>query len=200
MTAIPFPLNIPGDPLELFSEWYKEAITSSVPEYDAMTLATSAGNKPSARIVLLKAVEKNGFVFFTNYDSRKGSELNDNRNASLVFYWKELGKQVRIEGVVEKVTGQESDEYFNSRPRGSQIGAWASSQSRVIHNRDQLMKKATEYDKKFFGKKIPRPPDWGGYRLMPVRMEFWIAGENRLHDRLAYIKNDARWEIQRLAP
>ena len=166
-----------------------------------MTLAT-AGKEgyPCARIVLLKSFDEAGFVFFTNYHSRKGGELADNAQACLLFYWAPLWRQVRIEGTVEKVSEAESDEYFQSRPMGSKIGAWASDQSHVIASRNDLEKRFEEFKAKFEDN-VPRPPHWGGYRLNPEMIEFWQGRENRLHDRLLYMRQeDGSWRIERLAP
>ena len=166
-----------------------------------MTLATSGGNgAPCARIVLLKSFDDQGFVFYTNYHSRKGSELADNPQACLLFYWPQLWRQVRIEGRAEKVSDAESEQYFHSRPLGSKTGAWASEQSTVIENRNVLEKRFEEFDSRF-GDNVPRPPHWGGYRVRPTVIEFWQGQENRLHDRLRYtLQPDGEWLIERLAP
>ncbi len=167
-----------------------------------MTLATINGeSKPVARIVLLKNVDERGFIFFTNYTSRKGQNLADNPWASLVFWWAELERQVRVEGKVEKISDIESDQYFNSRPIGSQLGAWASPQSQVIPNRDFLEHSLDEFTNKYENKVIPRPQNWGGYRVIPHLVEFWQGRQNRLHDRLCYsLKPNGQWQIDRLAP
>jgi pyridoxamine 5'-phosphate oxidase len=166
-----------------------------------MTMATATKHGlPSARIVLLKDFDERGFTFYTNYNSHKGAELHDNPKAALVFFWKELERQVRIEGVVEKVSEQESDEYFNSRPTGSRIGAWSSPQSSVIENRSILDENVTKYSVQF-ADEIPRPAHWGGYRVKPVAIEFWQGRSSRLHDRLLYtLQEDNSWKIERLAP
>ena len=166
-----------------------------------MTLATATKDgEPCARIVLLKSFDDQGFVFYTNYNSRKGIELAENARACLLFYWSPLWRQVRIEGPIEKVSAEESDQYFHSRPLGSQIGAWASDQSSAIKNRDMLEKRFEEFDLKF-GDNVPRPPHWGGYRVKPKVIEFWQGQENRMHDRLRYtLQDDGRWLIERLAP
>lgn len=184
-----------------FDRWFNEAINSEIDEVNAMTLATvSADGKPHARIVLLKGFDAKGFVFFTNYNSNKGKNLAENTNAALVFFWKELQRQVRIEGVAAKVSAQESDEYFFSRPEGSRIGAWASPQSEIIESRHLLDEKVAEYSAAF-GNDIPRPPHWGGYRLKPAVIEFWQGRTNRLHDRIRYLKlENNNWKIERLAP
>ncbi len=192
--------DVAANPTEQFTKWWNEAINSNIDEVNAMTLATVNKNGlPSARIVLLKGYDENGFVFFTNYLSDKGKELAHNPNAALVFFWKELERQVRIEGIVEKVSSEESDEYFASRPIGSRIGAWASHQSAVIEYRqviEQNVKKYTE----IFGDEVPRPDNWGGYRVKPVLMEFWQGRSSRLHDRIQYRKENDNWIKERLAP
>ena len=166
-----------------------------------MTLATAdKDGRPSARIVLLKSFDEQGFVFYTNYDSRKGQELAENPRACLLFYWSPLWRQVRIEGTVEKVSEAESEEYFHSRPLGSKLGAWASDQSQPVESREQLEKQFEESNLKF-ADNVPRPPRWGGYRLRPDVIEFWQGRENRLHDRLRYtVQKDDGWLIERLAP
>ena len=166
-----------------------------------MTLATATGDgPPSARIVLLKSFDERGFVFYTNYQSRKGKELSANPRGCLLFYWAPLWRQVRIEGEVEKVSDQDSDEYFQSRPLGSKLGAWASDQSDVVASREVLDQRYTEIAKRFGGN-VPRPPHWGGYRVKPSVIEFWQGQENRLHDRLRYsLQNDGTWLIERLGP
>ncbi len=193
--------DIAADPIEQFVRWWADAINSEIFEVNAMTLATSTKEgKPSARIVLLKGYDEKGFVFYTNYESHKGNELAENPYAALVFFWKEIERQVRIEGVVEKISAAESDAYFFSRPEGSRIGAWASPQSTVIENRDLLETNAKYYTAEFKNS-IPRPPHWGGYRVMPLKMEFWQGRSNRLHDRIQYTKTtEGSWKAERLAP
>ena len=166
-----------------------------------MTLATADKHgRPSARIVLMKSCDAQGFVFYTNYDSRKGQELAENPHACLLFYWSQLWRQVRIEGAIEKVSEAESEEYFHSRPLGSKLGAWASDQSQPVESREQLEKQFEEFNRKFAGN-VPRPPHWGGYRLRPDVIEFWQGRENRLHDRLRYnLRADGTWTVERLAP
>lgn len=190
-----------ADPLQQFDQWLKEAITAELPEPNAMTLATVAGNgRPSTRIVLIKGYDERGIVWYTNYDSRKGEELAANPFAALQFHWVELERVVRIEGVVEKVSAQESDEYFKSRPLDSRIGAWASPQSQVIPNRGMLVANAAKYGAKFL-LQPPRPPHWGGYRLKPDNWQFWQGRPSRLHDRLRYTLQDGgSWLRERLAP
>jgi pyridoxamine 5'-phosphate oxidase len=185
-----------------FNKWWQEAVNSEIDEVNAMTLATaSADGIPAARIVLLKGYDERGFVFFTNYESFKGTQLAENPRACLVFFWKELERQVRITGLVEKVSEEESDTYFNSRPEGSRIGAWASPQSQVIESREWLMEREKTYAKDFTGKPLKRPVHWGGYRVKPVTIEFWQGRPSRLHDRLQYtLEGENTWKIERLAP
>lgn len=189
------------DPIVQFKSWMKEAIDAELPEPNAMTLATvSADGKPSARVLLIKGVDERGFVFFTNYDSHKGHDLDANPNAALVFYWIELERQVRIEGRVEKLPNAESDEYFASRPLDSRIGAWASEQSHELSGRAVLVARAAKFAARF-GLNPPRPPHWGGYVLIPDAVEFWQGRPSRLHDRILYTRQpDGSWRIKRLAP
>lgn len=193
--------SIDKTPLEQFSKWYKLVQHSGFIHPDSVVLATSTKNgKPSARVVLLKGFDEHGFIFFTNYKSRKGKELTENPFACMLFYWDKLDKQVRIEGKIIKVSRSESNEYFHTRPEGSQLGAWASEQSRVIMNRDVLEKKFADFEEKYKGKEIPLPEFWGGYRLVPTMYEFWQARTNRLHDRIRYTRKNKNWIIERLAP
>ncbi len=184
-----------------FTHWWNDAVKSEIEEVNAMTLATAtASGLPSARIVLLKGYDEKGFIFFTNYNSHKGKQLVENPHAALVFFWKELERQVRIEGAAEKIPGKESDAYFSSRPPGSRIGAWASAQSEIIESRNVLDENIAKYSAQFTGN-IPRPPQWGGYRVIPVSIEFWQGRSNRLHDRIRYTKMDnSEWKMERLAP
>ena len=195
--------SVDSNPIRQFEKWFQELPGAGVSEQDAtsMTLATATRfGMPCARIVLMKSYDARGFVFYTNYDSRKGNELEENARACLLFYWPALWRQVRIEGAVERVTEQESDRYFQSRPLGSQMGAWASNQSQPIENRAVLESRFQEFDLKF-GENVPRPPHWGGYRVIPEVIEFWQGQENRLHDRLRYTRQaDESWLIERLAP
>lgn len=188
-------------PVLQFQSWFQEAVACEVEEVNAMTLATATKTgMPSARIVLLKSVDENGFVFFTNYHSRKGKQLTENPQAALVFFWKELQRQVRIEGKVEVLNEKDSDEYFYSRPYGSRLGAWASPQSEPISNRTVLEERLHEYEL-HFGENIPRPPYWGGFLVKPFVMEFWQGRPNRLHDRIEYqLQLPDTWKLQRLAP
>jgi len=193
--------KVPSSPLSLFDKWMKLAIEKN-PDPTAMTLATCDKNgKPSARIVLLKGYDPKGFVFFTNYQSRKSADLLQNKSASIVFYWPQIHKQVRIEGKAEKISAAESDEYFKSRPRESQLGALASEQSETLVSRKTLDEKYEQLEKKYSGKKISRPVYWGGFRITPVYFEFWQGRSNRLHDRIVYKKNKGNtWKIFRLFP
>jgi len=192
--------NVDRDPIRQFGVWMVEAIHAQVPEPTAMSLATvDSRNRPSNRIVLLKGVDARGFVFFTNYESRKGRELAANPGAAMTFLWKELERQVRIEGTIEKVTEEESTAYYATRPLGSRIGAWASPQSSVIENRAWLEARWAELTKQY-GEHPSRPPHWGGYRLLPDHVEFWQGRLSRLHDRIVYTREAAAWKISRLAP
>jgi pyridoxamine 5'-phosphate oxidase len=188
------------DPLRLFEDWLQEAVRVGLPLPNAMTLATvTPEGAPDARIVLLKGLEQGGFAFYTNYRSRKGRQLEKNATACLVFQWSELERQVRIEGAVEKVTARESDQYFASRPLGARLSACASEQSEPVASRRQL-EQLMEEAKQRHGDKPPRPPHWGGYRVIPQRIEFWQGRADRLHDRLLYTQEGERWKIERLAP
>jgi len=195
--------NVDASPIRQFRNWFDEARASGVSEQDAisMTLATATkeGN-PDARIVLLKSFDDSGFVFYTNYQSRKANELSENPRACLLFYWAKVWRQVRIQGAIEKVSTEESEAYFQSRPLGSKLGAWASNQSSVIAGRESLAARFAEFQQRF-GEDVPRPPHWGGYRLKPAAIEFWQGQENRLHDRLRYrLQDDGTWLIERLGP
>lgn len=188
-------------PFLQFARWWRESLGAEILEVNAMTLATAtAGGKPSARIVLLKGYDERGFVFFTNYESRKGQEIAENPQATLLFFWKELERQVRIDGRIEKISGEESDDYFHSRPEGSRIGAWSSPQSKVITDRAILEENVLRYTDQFSGTSIPRPDHWGGYRVVPDQLEFWQGRSSRLHDRILYVQEDGAWAIKRLAP
>ena len=189
-----------ADPLKQFERWLNEAIQSEVPEPNAMTVATVASNmRPSTRVVLIKGYDERGIVWYTNYDSRKGKELAGNPFAALQFHWVELERVVRIEGRMEKISDAESDAYFHSRPLDSRIGAWASPQSEVIDGRGVLVTNAAKYAAQFM-LNPPRPPHWGGYRLVPDEWQFWQGRKSRLHDRLRYRLNEGNWLRERLAP
>ena len=194
--------EVADTPFLQFVDWWKQAVESEIDEVNAMTLATaSLEGVPSARIVLLKGYNEKGFVFFSNYESAKGQELAENPKASLLLFWKELERQVRITGLVEKLSAAENDEYFLSRPTGSQIGAWASPQSHVIENRSWLERRVEELNEKFKTEQLTRPPHWGGYRVKPVIIEFWQGRSSRLHDRIQYtLQDNGSWKIERLAP
>ena len=190
------------EPFAQFAVWFAEAAETDLLEPNAMTLATADENgRPSARLVLLKDFDEQGFVFYTNYESRKGRELAVNPWAALTFWWGNLQRQVRIEGRVERVSAEESDVYYNSRPLGSQIGAWASQQSRMIEDRAELEERLAALEARFAVEEIVRPPFWGGYRVVPTAVEFWQGGVNRLHDRFLYCRQaDGSWLIERLSP
>lgn len=191
--------NLFKNPFEQFQHWFDFAVEVDAFYANAMTLSTVHDNKPSSRVVLLKEMDEKGFVFFTNYTSAKSKEIAENNHASLLFFWKELERQIRIEGVLEKVSAENSDEYFKTRPRESQIGAWASPQSTTI-TRAELEKRVEEFTKKFEGKEVPRPDFWGGFRLLPTRFEFWQGRAGRLHDRFVYENKNGIWQIVQIAP
>jgi len=193
---------IDRDPIRQFQTWLNDAIEAKLPMPEAMTLATATPDgRPSARMVLLKQVDHDGFVFFTNYHSAKARQLDANPYAALVFYWVQLDRQVRVEGSVTRTSGQESRDYFQTRPRESQIGAWASAQSEVISGRDVLEQRARELEALYCDREIDCPEHWGGYRLRPERIEFWTSRVGRLHDRISYeLQPDGSWTINRLAP
>jgi pyridoxamine 5'-phosphate oxidase len=194
--------DVTSHPFPQFETWFQEAVAAQILEPNAMVLATVAEGKPSARVVLLKGLTTEGFVFFTNYTSRKGVELAENPNAALCFNWLDLQRQVRIEGVVEKISEAESDAYFNSRPFSSRIGAWASPQSKIIPNRLILEENVVEFTQKYENTEgVPRPEHWGGYILLPTLIEFWQGRSSRLHDRIRYDKTEkGDWGMVRLAP
>jgi len=193
--------TIDRDPIKQFQLWFNDAIAAGLPLPEAMTLATATPDgKPSARMVLLKQVDHDGFVFFTNYRSAKAEQLDTNPYAALVFYWATLDRQVRVEGSVVRTSAQESCDYFKTRPRESQIGAWASAQSQVIGSRDVLEQRAQELEALYGDREIDCPEYWGGYRLKPERIEFWKSRVGRLHDRILYQRNATGWSITRLAP
>ena len=190
-----------GDnPLDLFKRWYKEAFDSTQAEPHAMSLSTvSQEGKPSSRIVYLKELAEDGFVFYTNYKSEKGKDLKSNPNACILFFWNVLEREVRIEGIAKKVSAELSDEYFASRPRGSQLGAWASYQSEVLEDREELENRIVELAKKY-PNEVPRPPHWGGFVIEPQKVEFWQGRPSRLHDRIVYEKKEDSWTIYRKNP
>lgn len=189
------------NPMQQFEQWLHEAINAGFVEPNAMTLATATPDgKPSARIVLLKEITTEGFVFFTNYNSRKGRELTANTFAALVFDWKEIERQVRVEGRVDKFSPEDSDNYFDSRPETSKIGAWVSPQSSLVKSREELNNLQTEVEQRFRNTPIPRPEHWGGFIVRPTTIEFWQGRPNRLHDRIVYFKTEEGWTMHRLAP
>lgn len=194
--------DVLADPIAQFERWFEDARRAEVHEPNGMALATvGADGQPAARTVLLKIVDRRGLAFFTNCESRKGHELAANPKAALLFWWGLLARQVRFEGLIERVDDAEADSYFASRPLGSQIGAWASAQSTVVASRAVLDAAEQSYGERFAGQEVPRPPFWGGYRLVPLQAEFWQGRQNRLHDRLSYSKaEDGSWRIERLAP
>jgi pyridoxamine 5'-phosphate oxidase len=194
--------SVDPNPIRQFQKWLAEVRAAGISEQDAISMALGTATKdgrPSTRIVLLKSVDDHGFVFYTNYQSRKGRELAANPQASLLFYWPQVWWQVRVEGTVEKVSDKESENYFQSRPLGSKLGAWASNQSEVVATRETLEERFAEIERRF-GEDVPRPEHWGGYRLKPDAFEFWQGRDNRLHDRLRYSLQDGVWVIERLGP
>ena len=193
--------DVAPDPVAMFARWFTEARAADVAEPNAMTLATaSAEGAPSARMVLLKGVDDGGFVFFTDYRSRKAAELDANPRAALVFHWVELERQVRIAGSVARVAREETEAYFRTRPLGSRLGAWASEQSSVITGREVLDARLRDVEARFPGEDVPAPPHWGGYRLTPASVEFWQGRASRLHDRIRYVRRGGGWAIERLSP
>ncbi len=194
--------NLTQNPFQLFEAWMAEAVEKQVPEANAMSLATvRADGMPSVRVVLLKGFDEQGFVFYTNYGSDKARQLDANPVAALTFYWPQLEKQVRIEGFASRVSPEESEAYYQSRDRGSRLGAWASPQSQVIESRDVLEERVKEVAARFEGQEVfPRPEHWGGFRIRPVYIEFWQGRPSRLHDRFAYVPDGGEWRISRLAP
>jgi pyridoxamine 5'-phosphate oxidase len=193
--------DVDPDPIRQFERWFADAVSAQVPEPNAMTLATaSRDGVPSARIVLLKGVDARGFVFYTDYRSRKGAELTENPLAALTFLWKEIERQVRISGSVSRASAAESEAYFRTRPAGSRLGAWASQQSSVIANREELEARLREVTLRFPNGDVPLPPHWGGFRVIPDEVEFWQGRADRLHDRLMYRRDESKWTISRLSP
>jgi len=194
--------DVAAHPIDQFQKWWQQVLNSNIVEPNAMTLATASGDgMPSARVVLLKGFDKEGFVFYTNYNSYKGMQLQENPKACIIFFWKELERQVRIVGLVKKVPEQESTDYFHSRPLGSQVGAVASPQSQVIPGREWLDQEYSKLMEKYKEGNVPRPSHWGGYKLVPVIVEFWQGRPSRLHDRIQYtLQENGGWKIERLAP
>lgn len=193
--------SLDSDPINQFQSWFEQARTAKVPLPEAMSLATSGTDgKPSVRMVLLKDVDANGFVFFTNYESAKSQQLLQNRNAALLFHWAELERQVRIDGQAYRITREESEEYFRTRPRESQLGAWASRQSQEIESREALENRFALFTAQYEGQDVPCPPHWGGFRLEPEVMEFWQGRPGRMHDRIQYYKRQGVWAQRRLCP
>ncbi len=193
--------DIAAHPFNQFEFWFNEALDNDFYDPNAMTLATALNNKPAARILLLKGLTEKGFVFFSNYLSRKGKELAANPNGALLFFWDKLERQVRVEGIIEKISAAESDEYFHTRPKESRIGAWASPQSNIIESRSLLDDNVARLSRQYANTdKVPRPEHWGGYILIPDYLEFWQGRANRLHDRIAYRLENNKWKISRLAP
>ena len=194
--------TVAASPIAQFEKWFSQAVEAKIPEPNAMNLATvSKGGQPSSRIVLLKGIEKHGFVFYSNYQSHKGKELGENPACALNFFWPELERQVRIEGIAERVSEEQSITYFQSRPRESQVGAWASPQSVVIADRSLLEQRAKEIEKRFAGQTVlPKPKQWGGFRVEPFIVEFWQGRRSRMHDRIVYTKAENTWKVSRLAP
>jgi pyridoxamine 5'-phosphate oxidase len=194
--------DVDPDPIVQFHRWFEKVIEADLHEPNAMILATATTTegKPSARTVLLKGYDERGFVFYTNYEGRKAKEIEANPRCALLFYWGELERQVRIEGRASRLSGEESDAYFASRPRGSRLGAWASEQSSPVEDRSILEERVKALDAEYEGREIPRPPFWGGYRVEPDTIEFWQGRESRLHDRLVYLRNGGEWKIVRLQP
>lgn len=192
--------DVQSDPIAQFRRWFAYARRARIHQPHAFALATCDGDRPAARMLLLKGVDERGFVFFTNYESRKGRELEKNPRAAMLFFWSELHRQVRIEGPLARVSREESEAYFHTRPRGSQLGAWASLQSRPLDSRATLIRREREFEKQYAGQPVPLPPYWGGFRLVPDRMEFWQGRRYRLHDRLVYTREGDRWTVTRLYP
>ena len=190
-----------NNPIELFKKWFAKAKETEINDPNAVAVATvDKSNQPSVRMVLLKGLSDKGFVFYTNFNSKKGSDLKINKKSSMCFHWKSIRRQVRIIGTVEKVSDKEADDYYNSRPYKNKIGAWASSQSEILNKRDDFIKKIETYEKKYPSNEVPRPSHWSGWRLMPSQIEFWLDGEGRIHERLNYKKEKGNWKKELLYP
>ena len=190
-----------NNPIDLFKKWFSKAKETEINDPNALALATvDKTNQPSVRMVLLKGLSDKGFVFYTNFNSKKGSDLKANKKSSMCFHWKSIRRQVRIIGTVEKVSDKEADDYYNSRPYKNKIGAWASSQSEILNKRDDFIKKIETYEKKYPSNEVPRPSHWSGWRLMPSQIEFWLDGEGRIHERLNYKKEKGNWKKELLYP
>ena len=189
------------NPIDLFKNWFAKAEETEINDPNAVAVATSnKNNQPNVRMVLLKGLSNKGFVFYTNFNSKKGSDLKANKKSSMCFHWKSIRRQVRIIGRVEKVSDKEADDYYNSRPYKNKIGAWASSQSEILNKRDDFIKKIETYEKKYPSNEVPRPSHWSGWRLMPSQIEFWLDGEGRIHERLNYKKEKGNWKKELLYP
>ena len=190
------------NPIELFKKWFAKAQENEINDPNALAIATSnKNNQPNVRMVLLKDLSDKGFVFYTNFNSKKGTELKENQKASMCFHWKSLRRQVRVLGIVEEVSKKEADDYFNSRPYKNRIGAWASTQSKILESRETFLNKIKEFETKYPNENnVPRPPHWSGWRLMPKEIEFWLDGDGRIHERLNYIKNNGEWRKELLYP
>ena len=190
-----------NNPIDLFKNWFAKAKETEINDPNAVAVATvDKTNQPSVRMVLLKGLSDKGFVFYTNFNSKKGSDLKINKKSSMCFHWKSIRRQVRIIGIVEKVTDKEADDYYNSRPYKNKIGAWASSQSEILNKRDDFIKKIETYEKKYPSNDVPRPTHWSGWRLLPSQIEFWLDGEGRIHERLNYKKEKGSWKKELLYP
>lgn len=192
--------NVAEKPMEQFSFWFNEARSAEILEPNAFVLSTANHHIPHARTVLVKEIEEDGFIFYTNYNSEKGQQINKNNHVAANFTWLDLERQIRFTGTCHKVSAKQSDNYFQNRPRNSQIGAWASKQSEILKNREALENQWNFYTKKFENQNIPRPAFWGGYKIIPNTVEFWQGRQNRLHDRILYQKNDSKWSISRISP
>tara|TARA_B100000131_G_C18015569_1_gene572321 strand:- start:466 stop:1095 length:630 start_codon:yes stop_codon:yes gene_type:complete len=190
-----------NNPINLFKKWFSKAKETEINDPNAVAIATSDNNnQPSVRMVLLKGLSDKGFVFYTNFNSKKSNDLKSNKKASMCFHWKSLRRQVRVSGSVEKVADSEADDYYNSRPYKNKIGAWASSQSETLKNRQEFLEKVKNFENKYPSNNVPRPPYWSGWRLIPVQIEFWLDGEGRIHERLNYVQRNNEWKKELLYP